>query len=394
MLPRAFGKIRCYALFRGLLIVLAAASASCTPAAGPSTRPEGSAPAPVVSQEASVPGNLAWEAEWEKTLTAARREGRLVMSSVGSDAYRLPLISFEKDFPDIRVEYVGLSSPNFWTRVAQETAAGQHVWDLRVGGPDALAYDAKNQGLLAPVRPMFLLPDVVDDTCWLGGMDALYLDRESRFIPAFTASVVNLQYVNRDLIPDTELKSARELLDPKYRGRIALGDPRGGPGLGQLTLLLAGYGEEFVTDLLTKQAVVTTQDYRQHVEWVVRGRYPIGVGLAKDVMDEFKKEGLGLNVSPLEGPPGISNSAGGIQVFKDSPHPNAAKVYANWLFTQKTQDLLARSTGFNSRRRDVAPVDPAGTIDPGRLNEYTQYQSEQALPFRERAQQLATRLLP
>jgi hypothetical protein len=70
------------------------------------------------------------------------------------------------------------------------------------------------------------------------------------------------------------------------------------------------------------------------------------------------------------------------------------KVYVNWLLTQKNQDLVAQSSGFNSRRRDVAPSDPDGVIDPARLTEYILYQSEQAQPFRERAQELATRLLP
>ena len=55
---------------------------------------------------------------------------------------------------------------------------------------------------------------------------------------------------------------------------------------------------------------------------------------------------------------------------------------------------MAPSSGFNSRRRDVAPSDPDGVIDPARLTKYILYQSEQALPFRERAQELATRLLP
>ena len=60
----------------------------------------------------------------------------------------------------------------------------------------------------------------------------------------------------------------------------------------------------------------------------------------------------------------------------------------------ETQDLVARSAGFNSRRRDVAPSDPDDVIDPARVTEYILYQSEQALPFHERAQELATRLLP
>jgi hypothetical protein len=60
----------------------------------------------------------------------------------------------------------------------------------------------------------------------------------------------------------------------------------------------------------------------------------------------------------------------------------------------ETQDLVARLAGFNSRRRDVAPSDPSGVIDPARPNEYILYQSEQALPFLGRPQNLATRLPP
>lgn len=58
-----------------------------------------------------------------------------------------------------------------------------------------------------------------------------------------------------------------------------------------------------------------------------------------------------------------------INIPLDSNKGGKRAVYVNWLLTQKTQDLVAQSSGFNSRRRDVAPSDPDGVIDPARLTE-------------------------
>ena len=45
-------------------------------------------------------------------------------------------------------------------------------------------------------------------------------------------------------------------------------------------------------------------------------------------------------------------------ISKDAPHPNAAKLFANWLLMKDMQTKLSKATNYNSRRSDVPPAAP------------------------------------
>jgi iron(III) transport system substrate-binding protein len=278
--------------------------------------------------------------------------------------------------------------------VNQERAAGQYLWDVRIGGPSPQAFQARDDGVLDPVRPVLVLPEVVDDSKWLEGIEGLFADLGKEYVAAFFASESLTQFVNRDILSERDLPSARELVDPRLKGRIALGDPRGGPGSAQLVVLLVTYGDEYLVNLLSKQDVVDTQDLRQLAEWMVRGRYPVAIGLPKYQLEPFREQGLGRNIQPLPGPRGLSHAGGGIQLLSRAPHPDAAKVYVNWLLTQRAQTALTKATMYNSRRLDVPPGDPNAVVDPTRLADYVPSQQEKLAPYRIRAEQLGKDLLP
>jgi ABC-type Fe3+ transport system substrate-binding protein len=210
----------------------------------------------------------------------------------------------------------------------------------------------------------------------------------------FAVAQSNLR-VNRDVIPETELRTPRELVDPRWKGQIVLNDPRSGSGTAVLGSFLVAYGEDLVRDILGKQEVVVTRDTRQQVEWVVRGRYPIGIGVVPRDLAIFRQQGLGLNVRPLREPATILTSSGGIMLLNRAPHPNAARVFINWLLTRDAQSRITQKLGeYNSARLDVPPVDPESYPDAARLNEYINTQSETILPQLQRAESLAKELLP
>jgi iron(III) transport system substrate-binding protein len=169
------------------------------------------------------------------------------------------------------------------------------------------------------------------------------------------------------VIPEAELSLEAHLMDPRWKGRISLQDPRGGAGSVNLAAMLEQHGEQFVRDLLTKQDVVVTGDSRQQAEWLVRGRYPISLGVPSAQLLVFRQQGLGQNLKTLAGgalqlTPGV----GAIQLLNQAPHPNAARVFINWLLTQSAQERITRTTRLNSLRRDVPPQDPDAAPDPAK----------------------------
>ena len=139
---------------------------------------------------------------------------------------------------------------------------------------------------------------------------------------------------------------------------------------------------------------VKTSNNRQQVEWVIRGRYPIGIGVLPDELLAFQQQGLNFNVQPLrEGAVGLSVGFGGVQLMNRAHHPNAARVFINWLLQQKVQSDLAQALKTNSRRLDVPPGDPAAVIDLNRIQDYVPHQYEEHLELRRRTIELAMKLL-
>jgi iron(III) transport system substrate-binding protein len=327
-------------------------------------------------------------------VAAARQEGSLIVSAGPSESWRTVLTSFESDYPGIKVEYVGLNSRDFYPRLNREREADQHLWDIRIGGVAVDTYQAKASGALDPVRPVLMLPEVTQAP-WLGGFDGIFLDAERRYLPAFLAYESRDAFVNRDFVPQSDLPSNSQLLDTRWDGRIVLQDPRGGQGLGATLHFLLLYGEDFVRDLYAKPGLIVTGDLRQQAEWVVRGRYPIGVGVNEEELRVFQREGLGTNVTPL---PGAKNSMttgfGAIQLINRRPHPNAATVFSNWLLTQPMQERLTQTVhGVNSRRLDVRAGTPEITVDPAKLDQYVERNREEYLPYWTKATEFA-RTLP
>ena len=81
---------------------------ACAPA-------EKSQPPPLSAASSSRAGaKTGWELEWEQTVAAARQEGTVVISGPTREVWRNVLTTFEKDFPEIKVEYTGGNSRDFW----------------------------------------------------------------------------------------------------------------------------------------------------------------------------------------------------------------------------------------------------------------------------------------
>ena len=121
--------------------------------------------------------------EWKKVIEAANKEGKLIISGEPSQEWRKVQVDlFQKEYPAIAVEFDGGAGRNFWPRVKQERSFGKKLWDLRSGGSDIQSIEARRDGALAPVRPL-LLPEIADDSKWIGGLEGIFLDREKKYVP-------------------------------------------------------------------------------------------------------------------------------------------------------------------------------------------------------------------
>jgi len=337
--------------------------------------------------------NFSAAADWEQTVAAAKKEGTVVVSASSSEALRQVLTTFEQDYPGIKVEYHSMAGRDFRARAEKERDVGQYLWDLRIGGTDASTYQWKSKGVLDPVKPLLALPDVADNKNWIGGIDSLFGDKEKQYVLHFSTYLFGGVQVDRDVVPEKDFKTAKDLTDPRWKGKIVMQDPRGGGSGNQaLAAFVMKYGESFGRDLLAKQEPVISDNKRQMAEWLVRKRYPIAVGMGSDdTLAQFQAQGLGKNIKTVSGDDAVGGDT--VILINRAPHPNAAKVYVNWLLSKKTQEKLAQVAQVNSRRVDVKPGNPESAVDPKRISQYLNMSSEDALEAKVTAQKLGKELI-
>jgi ABC-type Fe3+ transport system substrate-binding protein len=321
--------------------------------------------------------NADWKTDWDRTVAAAKQEGALIISGPSGSIWREQLLNFQKTYPEIKLSITPFASRDFWPRVFKERDAGQYLWDLRIGGIDTPSYNLKNQGALVAVRPLLVLPEVIDDSKWIGGLDSMYLDHEKTYLPTFVAANTKSEYYNRAKIVDASGLTMKTLIDPKWAGKISMADPRAGSSLNTLTVLDMLYGDDFITKLMVNQKPVITKEPRQQLDWLSSGRYPIAFGLPSAALVEYGQRGG--RIEDFVTIPGLdlwSPGVGGIQIPTHTPHPNATKVYVNWLLTRDVQASLMQAVQLNSRRNDVPLGAPDQALDMGHIKDYIGTQIE------------------
>jgi ABC-type Fe3+ transport system substrate-binding protein len=370
--------------------------ACAQPATSSSRAPaEPIAPADGGSQAGAAAAEAAqWQAEWERTLAAARQEETVVLGLQVGQSWRDWVAQFEKAYPGIRVEIAGPSGGQLVSRVVAERRAGQFLWDVHIGGAESINSALKPEGGLLPLRPALMLPEVLDDSKWLGGFDDGFTDREGTYIYSFRGEVGHTVAVNRDLVPEAQLGRIEDLVDPRWKGKMSLYDPRnGGKGAADGGHFIMARGEDWWRQLLAQEPVITL-DRRQQIEWVVRGQYPIAISADTVTQHDFRRQGLGLNVKPLAPETDMGSKiamSSTVALFERPPHPHAARVFANWVLSREGQDAFSRTTGQNSRRLDVEGP-PETTPDPNRTY-LPSVNKDQYVRFQARAEEIAKEML-
>ncbi len=360
-----------------------AAAQSAPPAAASSGAPAASKPA-AGSASASAAAKPDAQAGWDQVLAAAKQEGKVMVVTAPGDSYRQVFDAFKQKY-GINVEtMVGGGSADLVPKVNAERQAGQYLQDVIVHSPINMHSGFKQINSLQPLRPALLLPEVLDDSKWIGGFDAGWADKDKSLVYTFVGTLSPTVFVNRDTIPESQLNSIDQLWDPKWKGQIAMDDPRL-PSVGALVAATLSIvkGEDKLRTFYRQQQPALTQDRRQLAEWVIRSRYPIALGVQLPNLQDFVNQGLKIDqVKPLTGDDqallALSAGTGAISWFDKSPHPNAAKVLINWLLSQEGQALWSKETAYNVRRTDVQPVNAAYVLDPKKT--YPNTQTEEGFP--------------
>ena len=304
----------------------------------------------------------AWQTEWDKTVKAAEEEGALViyMTQAFEPVFR---DGFQKKFPKIKVTMATGRGPVLSQRVMSERRADKFAVDLYISGnisPLTVFHRAK---ILEPVKPLLLLPEVVDASGWYEGKHH-YDDPESRYIFVFEGTPRSGEITfNTNLVNPAEIKSYWDLLGPKWKGKIVSVDPLvSGPISAAQIFFYKNHdlGPEFLRRLHAETDITIVRSNEQMLDWLSAGKYAFGIG-ARDV-DTAMMQGLPLTQflpGSLKEGSSVTAYNGTLSYFNRAPHPNAAKVAANWLLSREGQtawlDANQRTGGlYDSLREDIS----------------------------------------
>ena len=291
-------------------------------------------------------------ADWDKIVEAAKKEGKVVASIPPSPELRRGMeIAFARRY-GIGVEFIPARGGAIVQRMVSEAKSGVRYFDLHVGGTESVVSAMLPENVLDPVEPYFILPEVKDPKQWWGGH--IWIDNAKRYIYNFVAYQTVSLWSNPNEYKPAEFRSFDDLLSPKLQGRIGISDPRTpGSGSSMWSYMLYIKGEEYLKRFVAQKLFVT-RDLRLLAENLAKGKIALTSGIGYSEFSPFIK--ANLPVTPLPVPKEGLYASGGyghLVILKNHPHPNATRVFVNWLLGRDGQEIFARAMGVGSRRLDI-----------------------------------------
>jgi iron(III) transport system substrate-binding protein len=324
------------------------------------------ASAPSAAASAGSSGSAGWQAQWDSWIAGAKKEGKLVLASGPSPEARVKVPeAFKKAF-GVDVDYLGGATSDLANRLRSEQAANQFTVDVAVAGADTAFLVLYGEHLSEPIKPHLINPEAIDPKGWINGK-VWYMDPEQQYIVRASSYLSRPLSFNTDQVKSGEIQAWHDLLKPQYKGKIATYDPvKNGSGGQTSAYLYNVLGADYVKSLYVDQNVAITGDYRQLSDWLARSQYPIalamrGEDIDKLLQDKFKVEA----VSGLSDASGyVSAGFGLLNLLKNPPHPNAAKLFLNWILMKDGQTAWNSSQNTVSIRTDVENTWAPASIVP------------------------------
>jgi iron(III) transport system substrate-binding protein len=296
-----------------------------------------------------------WEKQWNQLIADAQKEGKVVVLAPPDPEVRQALPdAFKKRF-GVTLEYLGGRSNESSARLRTERNAGVYTVDVTLSGIQTMATIFYREKMLDPVLPVLILPEVLDGSKWKKGK-LWFVDPEEKYILRLFDTIGTFFFVNTKVVGPDDLKMGRDLLNPKWKGRIITHDPTvPGAGSNDAARLYAQFGDDFLKKFYVDQQPMVSRDRRQVTDAIIHGTYPIAFGASSDDLSRLMKEGYPLK--PIDSLPDLpaSTSAGVGQValLANAPHPNAARLFINWIASKEGLSVFVRTRGDAPTRNDV-----------------------------------------
>jgi iron(III) transport system substrate-binding protein len=280
-------------------------------------------------------------------IEAAKREGQVTWyTALTVDITRVAAEAFQKQY-GIPVNSVRGDDATNTLRLFNEHRAGHALADVTDG--TTIITPLKKQNMLMKWLPddVSRLPkEAFDPAGYWVAMDEFFST------PAFNTNVVPR---------GTEPKTYQDLLDPKWKGKMAWASHRstsGGSGFVGTVLTTMGEnaGTSYLHSLAAQKVIDLDTSARALVDQVIAGEYPIALQVLNHQAAISAAQGAPVDWIPLSPAMGIFSVAA---LLQDAPHPNAGKLFEDFMTSEQGQ-LIFQNAGY-------IPVDPNVPPKPASL---------------------------
>ena len=214
--------------------------------------------------------------EWEKTVNAASKEGKLVVFGPAGELLRNALAgAFGKSHPNIAFEYAGGRAAEQAMRLKAERDGGVFSVDVFIGGSVTMM-ELGSYGALDPIESALILPQVKEPKFWRDGR-LEFTNPATRFTLVFSSQPNPPVIYDPKQVNVSEIDELYELVDRKWKGKFVLNDPLpAGPGGSMFRWLWRILGPDKASDYfraIRAQAGAVDRDQRRQIEWIAQGKY-------------------------------------------------------------------------------------------------------------------------
>jgi iron(III) transport system substrate-binding protein len=276
----------------------------------------------------------------DSRVEAARKEGKVVWyTSLALSSSEKVAKLFEAAYPGVKVDVHRTGSQRILQRVMQELQANLRIADV-IHTSDAGHYVLlKDKKLLLKYTP--------------AGVDAFppgFKDRDGYYY-GLRATVNVIAYNTKIVSPAEAPRTWKDLLDPKWKGKLVTAHPGYSGVIATHVLALVHlHGWDYFKQL-AQNKLMLVQSAVDPSGVVASGERPVAVNGGDYTFYQVKKKGNPIEiVYPKEGVPLVVSPTA---IASGAPHPNAAKLFTDFTFSKDVQQVLADTEGLYTGHPEV-----------------------------------------
>ena len=263
----------------------------------------------------------------------AKTEGEVVWytSLIVQQAVRPAVEAFERTYPGVKVKFTRQTSADIAQRILTEARAGRMQADVFDGSTTIFKLlEADLVGAYKPAGATNFPEEMRDPQGKWVALNVYYM-----------TAAYNTTLVKKEDAP----KSYEDLLDPKWRGRIAWSDDpgvNGPPGFIAAMLGVKGRdaGMDYLRKLAQQKIVNVPASQRVVLDQVIAGEYPIALMTFNHHSAISQADGAPVEWIRLDPTIATINYLG---LTKDAPHPNAARLFMEFMTSPEGQTILQKA---------------------------------------------------